>query len=183
MKFTELKKLISSHRGEIIEALREADRCAYQYSGMKYSVAVFPDGSAEIRERLAGDDWRYMDDPAVVEFGSFCQQGFNPMWDGFNDSAEMFEALIGEASPEEREKFECWKNETIRDEKEWNEDPDGDDDEYAPDKYDSCAWIEKNLPELWDRVKESSIDWYMQYTDYDDILDNELDWWTMIDNH
>lgn len=175
MKFSDLEKLVAEHGDEIIDALREADHDAYRNPHLKFSVALYADGTTEERYEVAGSNSWYANDAAVAEFGDFCHQYFSPMWDGFNNSNEMLNELLRVATPEERKQFDAWRNETTLEEKLLWDDPDGNDEDYAPEPNESCRWIEENLTDLWDRVEETAIDWLTDYADYDEIIDSELD--------
>ena len=175
MKYTDLKNLVDEHLDELRAALREAEQDALRCPSLAFSVALFADGTTEERQTLAGNHTWYMNDSAVAEFGNFCYQTMSPMWDGFANSNELLDELLDRATPEEREKFDAWRNETTLDEKLLWDDPDGDDDEYTPSAHDSCKWIENHLDDLWGRVEECVICAMTDETDYDEIIYQEIE--------
>lgn len=175
MKYTDLENLVNEHLDELRAALREAEQDALRCPSLSFSVALFADGTMEERQTLAGNYTWHLNDPAVAEFGNFCYQTLSPLWDGYANSNELLDELLDWATPEERELFDSWRNETIRAEMEWYEDPDGDEAEYAPDAHDSCEWIEDNLTDLWGRLRECVICSMTDETDYDEIIYQELE--------
>ncbi len=144
MKSTDLLALIASHSDEITDALREADRNAYYNTTCKYSVALYPDGHTEQRERLAGDDWYYINDPALIEFGPFCYQYYDPLRDNLA-SDELLSLLESEMNEIERTEYDRYVKDYFGTEEE------------DPSDWDSVNWIEENLP-VWERVMHEAIE-------------------------
>ena len=140
MNKTELLNLVDTNREEIIDALRDADRSAYLYTECKYSVALFPDGHTEIRERLAGDNWWYRNDPALLEIGTLCHQYYDILRDNLA-SDELLSLMESEMDSGERVEYERYRADYIGTEEE------------EPDDWDALRWIEEDLPDLWFREK------------------------------
>ena len=141
----ELLALIERKHDDLIEALRDADRTAYRYTTCKYSVALYPDGSTERRERLAGDNWWYQNDSAILEFGPFCYQYYDILRDNLA-SDELLSLLESEMNEIERTEYDRYRADFF-----------GTEEEY-PDDWDAVNWIEENLPGLWERERDAGIE-------------------------
>lgn len=102
MKSSEIVALIEANRENILAAMKEADRTAYKHTACKYIVALFPDGHTEEREKLAGDNWVYMNDPAVAEVASFCYEYYSVLEDSYLSYGELINDLENECTDEEK---------------------------------------------------------------------------------
>lgn len=153
MKATDLRALVNAHHDEIIEALREADRTAYKYTTCKYSVALYPGGHTERRERLAGDNWYYMNDPAVLEIGPFCYQYYDVLRDNLA-SDELLTLLETEMNETEKGPYFAYRAKYQEERQEWYEDNEC----YEPEDAEAIDWIEENLTDLWWRVMNAAIE-------------------------
>lgn len=162
MTKAELLSLIERKHDDLIEALREADRAAYRYTTCKYSVALYPDGSTERRERLAGDNWWYQNDSALLEFGPFCYQYYDILRDNLA-SDELLTLLETDMDPDEKVKYIEWR--TKYEESECDE----------PDDWDAVDWIEEHLTDLWDRETEMAAEELTTNQEATDQYEREID--------
>lgn len=172
MEANEIIKVLNDNREGIIKALEDANREAYKDNRFKYTVAVFLDGSTETRWRFPNDTAVYMNDSAIIELGNFNYQCFSVMWDGYNDSRDLFRDLINECSEEELKAYQQFLEDYQQKKREeWE-----DDDDYAPDDWDSCKWFEENSP-AWERVRDKAIEWFIDIReyDYDAVIDEEIE--------
>lgn len=170
MRLADILNLIETNHDKIVEALREADRAAYRHTSCEYSVALFPDGTVEQRERLAGDNWWYENDPAVAEFGRKCYQYFDVMGDGYNGYGPLSEALIAECNETELEAYNAYLAEYQRKKREYYED----EDEYVPESDEICEWFRENSP-VWERLEEMAIEEFTTGCDADDSYEADID--------
>lgn len=172
MEANEIIKVLNDNREGIIEALKDADREAYKDNRFEWTVAVFPDGSMETRWSFPNDTAVYMNDSAIITLGNFNHQCFSVMWDGYNDSRDLFRDLINECSKEELKAYQQFLEDYQQKKREEYED----NDDYVPDDWDSCVWFKENSP-AWERLEDKTIEWFIDNYpyDYDDIIDREIE--------
>lgn len=166
MKYADLEKLVDDKREELIEAMHHADTMAYLYTSMKYSVALYPDGRIEEREKLAGDDWWIAEDPAALVIGGFCYQYYDILREN-TTSRELLKWLKSEMDEIERTEYDRFVADYVGTEEE------------EPDDRDAVDWIEEDLPDLWMGLKTNAIEELtgQALADklYNDMIEQELD--------
>ena len=170
MKSAEIINLIETNRASILEALKEADRTAYKHPQCRYDVALFSDGHTEERERLAGDNWWYRNDPAVGEIAGFCYEHFDVLGDSYPSYKELISDLVSECNETERAEYEAYLAAYQQKERERYED----EDEYIPEEYDIIQWFKDNSP-AYDRIRDIVIEELIGQADsngtYDELID------------
>lgn len=128
-------------------ALKEADFRAMLDTSSKYSVAIYADGKVEIRDRLAGDSFRSIDDDSAAEIGVTCYQYSDGPFENYPQS-ELVRDLIRECSPEELEAYHKYLAAYQQAQRDLYED----EDEYTPEEYDIINWFRENSP-AYDRLE------------------------------
>ena len=163
MKTADIITLIESNRESIVKAMRAADHEAYHCTSCKYEVHLLPDGRVDTRERLAGDDWWRIDDPAVCEIACYCYQYYDVLYNAVPDT-DLVRDLLAECTPAEREAYAEWLAEYRRGAAEaWDEEED-------PCPSAIIQWFRGTSP-AWDRLRDYTIDTLVDDTDYDAQLD------------
>lgn len=76
------RNIIREHEGEIINAMRQADRSAYENTSCEYRVYIDSDGDVDYEEWLAGDNGWYQfrdEDYSRTYLHTFNHQFFDPL--------------------------------------------------------------------------------------------------------